>query len=74
MLAIHTTYDPLVPARIPDLYAGIVERAGSANMFVQQYVEHDGHCAILAPEIARGFTALREWKTNGTKPAFGLNK
>jgi hypothetical protein len=43
-------------------------------MFVQQFVEHDGHCTILAPEIARGFTALREWKTNGTKPAFGLNK
>lgn len=74
MLAIHTTYDPLVPPRIPDMYAGIVERAGSANMFVQQFVEHDGHCAIMPAEIGRGFSALREWKTNGTKPAFGLNK
>jgi pimeloyl-ACP methyl ester carboxylesterase len=74
MLAIHTTYDPLVPARIPDMYPGIAERAGSADMFVQQFVEHDGHCTILAPEIARGFSALRQWKDKGTKPAFGLNR
>lgn len=74
MLAIHTTYDPLVPVRIPDLYPGIADRAGSADMFVQQFVEHDGHCTILPAEIGRGFTALREWKNHGTRPAYGLNR
>lgn len=72
MLAIHTTYDPLVPVRIPDMYPGIVEIAGSRDMFVQQFVPHDGHCSILAPEIARGFSALREWKDHGVRPASGL--
>jgi pimeloyl-ACP methyl ester carboxylesterase len=73
LLAIHTTYDPLVPVRIPNMYPGIVDQAGSANMFVQQYVRHDGHCAILPTEIARGFSELREWKSSGVKPPFGLN-
>ena len=73
LLAIHTTYDPLVPVRIPDMYPGIVDRARSTDMFVQQYVHHDGHCAILPSEIALGFSELREWKTSGVKPPFGLN-
>ncbi len=73
LLAIHTTYDPLVPVRIPDMYPSIVDRARSTDMFVQQYVHHDGHCAILPSEIALGFSELREWKTSGVKPPFGLN-
>lgn len=73
MLAIHTTYDPLVPVRIPDMYATIADSAGSRDMFVQQYVEHDGHCAIQPAEIGRGFTQLREWKNDGTRPQSGLN-
>lgn len=73
LLAIHTTYDQLVPVRIPDMYPSIVDRARSSNMFVQQYVHHDGHCAILPSEIARGFSELREWKSSGIRPPFGLN-
>lgn len=72
MLAIHTTYDPLVPVRIPDMYPGIVESAGSRDLFVQQFVEHDGHCAILPAEISKGFAQLREWKKSGVKPPSGL--
>lgn len=72
MLAIHTTYDPLVPVRIPDMYPVLTELAGSQNMFVQQFVEHDGHCTILPPEIGRGFSELREWKNNGTRPEPGV--
>ncbi len=72
MLAIHTTYDELVPVRIPDMYNGLVEQSGSENMFVQQYVEHDGHCNIQPDEIAAGFSALRNWKDNGVKPHAGL--
>jgi hypothetical protein len=73
LLAIHTTYDPLVPVHIPNMYPGIVDNACSSNMFVQQFVHHDGHCAILPAEIARGFSELREWKSSGVKPPFGLN-
>jgi len=74
LLAIHTTYDQLVPVRIPDMYPSIVDRARASNMFVQQYVHHDGHCAILPAEVARGFSELREWKTSGVHPPFGLNR
>ncbi len=73
MLAIHTSYDPLVPVRIPARYPELVEQTGSQSMFVQQYVKHDGHCAILPNEVAAGFTELREWKDKGVKPHAGLH-
>ena len=72
MLAIHTTYDPLVPVRIPARYPELVEQSGSQDLFVQQYVKHDGHCTILPNEVAAGFTELRAWKDNGAKPHAGL--
>ena len=71
MLAIHTSYDPLVPVWIPNTYESIAENAGTANLLVQQYVKHDGHCAITPEETARGFAELREWKSTGTRPQGG---
>ncbi len=73
MLAIHTSYDPLVPVRIPARYPELVEQTGSTALFVQQYVKHDGHCTILPNEVAAGFTELRAWKDNGVKPHAGLH-
>ncbi len=73
MLAIHTSYDPLVPVRIPDRYPELVEQTGSQAMFVQQYVKHDGHCTILPSEIAAGLSELREWKDRGVRPHAGLH-
>lgn len=71
MLAIHTSYDPLVPVWIPNNYQITLENAGTDGLFVQQYVNHDGHCAILPDEIAEGFTELRDWKSKGAKPRPG---
>ncbi|HZT39921.1 MAG TPA: alpha/beta fold hydrolase [Bryobacteraceae bacterium] len=71
MLAVHTSYDPLVPAWIPTVYQSLVEQSGAAPLFVQQYVPHDGHCAILPNEVARAFSELREWKSSGVRPAGG---
>ncbi len=68
MLAIHTTYDPLVPPWVPDQYQTIAELGGGASMFVQQYVKRDGHCAFAQQEIAQGFAQLREWKAKGVRP------
>jgi len=72
MLAIHTTYDPLVPPWVPNDYAVIAARAGREGFFVQQAVAHDGHCAITPAEISRGFDALRKWKQTGERPKGGL--
>jgi len=71
MLAIHTSYDPLVPVTIPNMYEATVELAGTERLFVQQYVKHDGHCNIQPEEIARGFAELRYWKSKGTRPQGG---
>ncbi|HLG99519.1 MAG TPA: alpha/beta fold hydrolase [Bryobacteraceae bacterium] len=73
MLAIHTSYDQLVPVRIPDMYFSLVEQSGSQNLFVQQYVKHDGHCNIQPNEIADGFAELRAWKDKGIRPHSGLH-
>lgn len=71
MFAVHTSYDPLVPAFIPNQYASLAEQAGSANLFVQSYVARDGHCSITPAEIGRAFSLLREWKTSGVRPNGG---
>lgn len=71
MLAIHTSYDPLVPVWIPNTYQTTVMNSGASNLFVQQYVKHDGHCTIAPEEIASGFAELRAWKSGGTRPRGG---
>jgi pimeloyl-ACP methyl ester carboxylesterase len=74
MLAVHTSYDPLVPTWIPNMYQVLAEQAGTADLFVQQYVQHDGHCNITAPEVAHAFQELRDWKSKGVRPTAGEDK
>jgi pimeloyl-ACP methyl ester carboxylesterase len=74
ILAVHTTYDPLVPPRFPNRYALMTREAGNGNMFVQQYVKHDGHCNINAGEIGKAFAELRDWKASGNAPSAGWLK
>jgi pimeloyl-ACP methyl ester carboxylesterase len=71
MLAVHTSYDPLVPTWIPNTYQNLAEQAGAAANFVQQYVKHEGHCTILPNEIGKAFSELREWKSSGVRPQGG---
>jgi pimeloyl-ACP methyl ester carboxylesterase len=71
VLAIHTTYDPLVPPSVPGLYSLLTRKSGAGDLFVVQYVERDGHCNITPEEIERGFNQLREWREKGTRPAPG---
>lgn len=71
MLAIHTSYDALVPVNVPNQYQTLADNAGTANLFVQQYVKRDGHCQITPEETARGFSLLREWKSSGVRPPAG---
>jgi hypothetical protein len=71
MLAVHTSYDPLVPVSIPNMYESLTEQAATSNYFVQQYVKHDGHCTILPGEISKAFAELREWKSSGVRPKGG---
>ena len=71
-LAVHTTYDPIIPAETTALYADAVRRAASSDNFVQQYVKHDGHCNIGGPETGAALGELIRWKRTGVKPSAGL--
>jgi pimeloyl-ACP methyl ester carboxylesterase len=71
VLALHTTYDPLVPPSVPGNYALLARAAGAGDLFVVQYVEHDGHCNFTPAEIERGFAELRQWKETGVRPTAG---
>jgi pimeloyl-ACP methyl ester carboxylesterase len=72
MLALHTVYDPVIPANTLALYAHQVEMAGAAQNLVQQYVHRDGHCTFSADEVGRAFDELVVWTHNGARPVPGL--
>ncbi len=71
VLAIHTTYDPLVAPSVVAGYTMLARTAGAGDLFVAQFVEHDGHCNITPAEIEHGFAELRGWKENGVRPMAG---
>lgn len=71
-LAVHTTYDPIIPADSTALYADAVQRAASSDYFVQQYVKHDGHCKIDTAETEAALRELIAWKRTGVRPVAGM--
>lgn len=71
-LAVHTTYDPIIPADSTVLYADAVQRAASSDNFVQQYVKHEGHCNISAAETVDAVAELIRWKRTGVRPTAGV--
>lgn len=73
MLAIHTTYDPLVPPSFPNQYAELARAAGASQWFAQEYVRRGGHCAITGQELQRGFRDLQMWKSSGKRPGQPTN-
>lgn len=71
ILAVHTTYDELVPQSVPNAYALLTRVQGNGQMFVQQYVKADGHCNISPDETATAFEELRHWVEAGQAPKPG---
>jgi hypothetical protein len=71
MLAVHTTYDPIIPPESVSVYADLTQRMGSSRNFVQQYVKADGHCHISGPQTAVALEELIQWKRTGVKPEGG---
>ncbi len=72
MLALHTIYDPLIPATTLSLYASEVAHAGFADNLVQQYVHREGHCTFTPEEVGRAFDELVVWAHTGHAPQAGL--
>jgi hypothetical protein len=72
VVALHTLYDPIVPAQSLALYDHEVEAAGAGENLVQQYVHREGHCNLTEEEIGRAFDELVVWAHKGARPAAGL--
>ncbi len=71
MLALHDTGDPLVPANTAFEYALAAQRAGNGDNFVQQFVNHEGHCVFTPEQIDRAFGELLDWVNKGKRPPSG---
>jgi hypothetical protein len=72
MLALHTVYDPRIPANTLTVYAEQVAVSGFADNLVQQFVNRDGHCTFTEDEIGRTFDELTAWIDQHRKPPPGL--
>lgn len=72
LLAIHTTYDPLVPASTAAYYDDATRRAGVGDIFVQKYVNRDGHCNITPDQTGEVFDELTAWVDRDLRPQPGL--
>jgi hypothetical protein len=70
-LAVHTTYDELVPGRSPNEYRLLAARAGARGRFVQSWVQADGHCNIAPRQVGVAFDQLVAWARGGPRPAGG---
>ena len=68
LLALHTTYDPLVPASTAGYYDELTRRLGHGKNFVQQYVDRDGHCNITPEQVGTAFDELVYWVDTGLRP------
>jgi pimeloyl-ACP methyl ester carboxylesterase len=71
VLALHTTYDPVVPAWAANGYRDLVQITGSEAHFVQRWVVRDGHCTMTPAEIIGAFNDLVKWLDAGTRPSHG---
>jgi pimeloyl-ACP methyl ester carboxylesterase len=73
LLALQTTYDPLIPGWVTNHYASLVDLAGASPLFVQRYVKRDGHCPFQPAEVEKAFTLLLDWQAGGARPLGGAH-
>ena len=71
VLAVHTTYDPVVEPDQMDDYRALAQLAGNGDRFAAAYVVADGHCAFTPAQVGAAFDALRTWAATGARPAEG---
>lgn len=72
MLALHTTYDPRIPANTLAIYNEQVAIAGFSQNLVQQYIHREGHCTFTSEEVGHAFDELTAWIHTARRPTSGL--
>ena len=70
VLNVMTTYDPLLPPGFNEIYKFSLEKEESIGLYVQQYVDNEGHCNISNEQFAMAFDDLINWIDTGNKPNF----
>ena len=68
VLAMHTTYDPIVPVYNYRYYEEATVINQSSDLYVQQYVVRDGHCYFSLEEIGDALDQLILWIREGKRP------
>jgi alpha-beta hydrolase superfamily lysophospholipase len=71
LLAVRSTYDPMIVAYPSDRYAEIVQLAGRGDLFAQQYVRESGHGQFRTEQLQAAFNELRHWRLTGERPRPG---
>jgi pimeloyl-ACP methyl ester carboxylesterase len=68
VLALHTTYDPVVPPREVNYYNVLSGLAGTQRLFAAQFIDARGHCAIAPAQALSAFEALVTWARDYRRP------
>jgi pimeloyl-ACP methyl ester carboxylesterase len=68
VLALHTTDDPLIPARLSHAYAVRTALAGTRHLYAAQFVEARGHCAIPPDRVLAALDDLGYWVRDRARP------
>lgn len=69
VLALHTTYDEILPVFNYKYYEEATLRNRTDHLFVQQYIVRDGHCYFSEEETGQALDQLLEWIKEGTRPS-----
>jgi hypothetical protein len=68
VMALHTTYDELLPPSNYDQYQQLLLNQNSGSLFHQSYVVRNGHCYFTNNEVGNAFDQLIQWINSGVKP------
>lgn len=68
VLALHTTYDEILPVFNYSYYEEATLRNSTDHLFVQQYVVRDGHCNFTEEETGQALDQLLDWIREGKRP------
>ena len=68
VLALHTTYDPVVSVYSYRYYEEATAIRQTGDLFVQQYVVRDGHCYFTEEETGNALDQLLLWIREGKRP------
>ena len=68
VLALHTTYDELLPVSNYEYYEQVTKIKHSSHYYAQQYIMAKGHCEFSISDIDKSFDQLLAWIEDGKHP------